>query len=70
MSAQYPKLEERHRAALISEADDEAAALGEDPDADSDGEAAEVRRLRESVRLSDYLSPAAGGVGLSGATAS
>ena len=67
LSADYPKLEERHRAALISEAADEAAARGDDEDSRGDGEAAEVRRLRESVRLTDYLNPAAGGVGLSGA---
>ena len=69
LSAEYGQTEERHRAALIAEADDEAAALGEDEDSPGDGEAAEVRRLRESVRLTDYLSPAAGGVGLSGAAA-
>ena len=69
LSAEYPKLEERHRAATISEGDEEAAARGDDADSPGDGEAAEVRRLRGSVRLTDYLNPAAGGVGLSGAAA-
>ena len=69
LSAEYPQTEERHRAALISEGDEETAARGDDADSPGDGEAAEVRRLRESVKLTDYLNPAAGGVGLTGAAA-
>ena len=69
LTAEFPTVEERWRAASVAEGAEEAAARGDDPDADGDGEAAEVRRLRESVRLTDYLSPAAGGVGLTGAAA-
>ena len=69
LTDEFPKVEERWRAATVAEGDEEAAARGDDPDAEGDGEAAEVRKLRESVRLTDYLSPAAGGVGLAGAAA-
>ena len=68
LSGAYPQIEERWRAAQIAEGAEEDAARGEDPD-QGDGEAAEVRRLRETVRLSDYLSPAAAGIGLSGGAA-
>lgn len=64
---EYPKLEARYRAAVISEGDDEARRQGEDLDAPGDGEAAEVRKLKETVKLTDYLGPAAAGTGIVGA---
>ena len=66
VSAEYPKLEERWRAASVAEGAEGDAARGDDPDADGDGRLAEVRRLRETVRLSDYLTSAAAGMGLVG----
>ena len=69
LTAEFPATEERWRAATVAEGDDEAAARGDDSDSPGDGEAAEVRKLRETVRLSDYLSPAAAGIGLSGGAA-
>ncbi|MDD9986053.1 MAG: phage major capsid protein [Spirochaetaceae bacterium] len=69
LTAEFPKVEERWRAATVAEVDDEAAALGDDPNDPGDGEAAELRRLRGTVRITDYLGPAAGGAGLSGAAA-
>ena len=69
LTTEFPQVEERWRAATVAEGDEEAAARGDDPDAAGDGEAAEVRKLRESVKITDYLNPAAGGVGLSGAAA-
>ena len=69
LTDEFPRVEERWRAATVAEGDEEVAAAGDDADSPGDGEAAEVRRLRGSVRLTDYLNPAAGGVGLSGAAA-
>ena len=65
LTAEFPAVEERWRAATVAEGDEEAAARGED----GDGEAAEVRRLRASVRLTDYLTPAAAGAGILGSAA-
>ena len=67
LTDEYPKLEARYRAAVISEGDEEARRLGEDLDATGDGEAAEVRRLKETVKLTDYLLPATAGTGIVGA---
>ena len=67
LTAEYPQLEERHRAALTAQGDEEAKAQGEHVDAD--GEATELRRIMDRVSLSDYLTRAAGGVGLVGAPA-
>ena len=67
LTAEFPATEERWRAATVAEGDDEAAARGDDSDSPGDGEAAEVRKLRGSVKLTDYLGPAAAGVGLVGA---
>ena len=69
LSAEYPAIEERWRAATVAEGAEEEAARGADAESPGDGEAAEVRRLREAVRLTDYLTPAAAGVGLAGAAA-
>ena len=65
----YPKTEERWRAASVAEGAEEVAAAGDDPDNPGDGEGAEVRRLRETVKLTDYLGPAAAGTGIVGAAA-
>ena len=65
LTAEFPAVEERWRAATVAEGDEEAAARGED----GDGEAVEVRRLRASVRLTDYLTPAAAGAGILGSAA-
>ena len=69
LTAEFPAVEERWRGATVAERTEEAAARGADPDSPGAGEAAEVRRLREAVRLSDYLTPAAAGAGLLGAAA-
>ena len=56
LSTEYPKLEERHRAALISESVEEAEALdGED----GDGEDRERSELRSRSRLAKYVSASA-----------
>ena len=65
LSAEYPKTEERHRAAIISEGDDEAAALDED----GDGEDRERSELRSRSRLSRYVSAALDGLPVDGAEA-
>ena len=67
LSAEYPKLEERHRAALISEGDEETAARGDD--ADGDGENRERRELRGRSRLAKYVSAALDGLPVQGAEA-
>ena len=70
LTAEFPAVEERWRGATVAERTEEAAARGADPDSPGAGDwAAEVRRLREAVRLSDYLTPAAAGAGLLGAAA-
>ena len=67
LSAEYPRLEERHRAALIAEATDEAAAEDEaDP---GDGEDRERAELRSRSRLSAYVGAALDGLPLTGAEA-
>ena len=65
LSAEYPKTEERHRAALISESTEEAAALDED----GDGEDRERRELRSRSRLAKYVSAALDGLPVQGAEA-
>ena len=67
LSAEYPQLEERHRAALISEGDEETAARGDD--ADGDGENRERRELRGRSRLAKYVSAALDGLPVQGAEA-
>ena len=67
LSGEYPALEARHRAALISESDAEAAA-GEDTDP-GDGEDGERRELRSRSRLSRYVGSALDGVPVDGAEA-
>ena len=66
LSASYPKLEERHRAAIISESTEEAAALdGED----GDGERRERAELRSRARLARYVGAALDGLPVHGAEA-
>ena len=65
LSAEYPKTEERHRAAIISESTEEAAALDED----GDGEDRERSELRSRSRLAKYVSAALDGLPVDGAEA-
>ena len=69
LETEYTDLERRHRAAILSEAKDEDAALGVFEDGTTDPATREIRSLIRAVTLSDYLNPAAAGVGLSGAAA-
>ena len=66
---EYADLERRHRAAILSQADEERAAVGLFPDGSTDQDGAEVRQLLGRVTLSDYLGPAAAGAGIRGAAA-
>ena len=65
LSAEYPKLEERHRAALISDSTEEAAALDED----GDGEDRERAELRSRCKVGRYVSAALDGLPVQGAEA-
>ena len=58
-------LETEYRASMIAEGADEARFQG--AFGGGDGESAEVRALMGRVSIADYLRPAAGGVGISGA---
>ena len=71
LSGGYPALEARHRAAVISESAEEAAAGDTDSgDTDpGDGEDGERRELRSRSRLSRYMTAALDGVPVSGAEA-
>ena len=62
------ELRTQHTAALIAEGNEEAEKRGEFTDS-IDGESAETRALLRKVSVADYLAPAAGGAGLSGAAA-
>ncbi len=68
LEGEFGDLERRHRAAILSEAHEERAAVGMFPDGD-DQDGAEVRQLLGRVTLSDYLGPAAAGAGIRGAAA-
>ena len=63
LQTEYRDLEVRHRAAITSEAEDEARMQGEFRE---DGESAEIRQLMSAVSLGDYLTPASAGVGIEG----
>ena len=63
LQGEYKNLEVRHRAAITSEAEDEARMAGQFRD---DAEGAEIRQLMSAVSISDYLSRAAAGVGIEG----
>ena len=65
LSGAYPKLEERHRAAIISESTEEAAALDED----GDGEDRERRELRSRCKVGRYVTAALDGLPVQGAEA-
>ena len=69
LERRYIDAERQHRAAVIAEADHEAAAVGLFPDGSTDQDGAEVRALIGRVGLPDYLAPAAVGIGLSGPAA-
>lgn len=69
LSAEYPTIEERHRAAIIAESEAaEERAGGAEGDRET-GEGAELRRLQRTARLGRYLAAAAGGVAVDGAEA-
>ena len=69
LETEYGDLERRHRAAIISEGDEQNAALGQYPDGTLDTDGAEVRQLLGRVTMADYLAPAAAGAGIRGAAA-
>ena len=62
-----PGIETELRAAITLEGAEEAEARG--MFGNGDGEPAETRRLLEAVTLGDYLTPAAGGIGIEGRAA-
>ena len=64
LQAEYGNLEVRHRAAITSEAEDEARMQG--AFREGDGESAEIRQLMGAVSLADYLTPASAGSGIEG----
>lgn len=62
LTAEYGQLEVRHRAAIVAEGADQAAAeVGQHADGTADGDKAEVRQLLREVNLTDFLTAAAGG---------
>ena len=65
--AELEQTESRYQSALKIEGAEQAQARGEFED--GDGQSAEVRALLGKVRLSDYLGPAAAGIGAAGAAA-
>ena len=69
LTAEYPTVEERHRAAIVGEsAEAEAREAGaEGADGRETGEGAELRKLQGKARLGRYLLAAAGGVPVDGA---
>ena len=69
LTAEYPVVEERSRAALTAEAADaDARAAGaEGADGRETGEGVELRKLQGRAKLGNYLSAAAGGAPLTGA---
>ena len=69
LEGEYDTLERRHRAAILSEGDEQNAAIGLFPDGTLDQDGAEVRQLLGRVNLGDYLGPAAAGSGIRGAAA-
>ena len=58
LQTEYRDLEVRHRAAITSEAEEEARMRGEFRE---DGESAEIRQLMSAVNIGDYLTPASSG---------
>lgn len=68
LTKRMQQIEVELRAAILSEAHEERAAVGMFPDGD-DQDGAEVRQLLDRVTLADYLGPAAAGAGIRGAAA-
>ena len=66
LGTEYRNKETQHRAAIVAEGEELRAAEGEF--GNGDGEPAEVRALMGRVSIADYLSRAAAGTGLAGAT--
>ena len=64
LQTEYKTLEVRHRAAITSEAEEEARMQGAFNE--GDGESAEIRQLMGAVSLADYLTPASAGSGIEG----
>lgn len=64
LQGEFSDLEVRHRAAITSEAQDEARMQGAFNE--GDGESAEIRQLMSAVSISDYLTPASAGRGVEG----
>ena len=67
LQSEYNDLETRHRAAVISEGDEENRMAGQF--GGGDGESAERRALLGRVHVSDYLTRAAAGTGIDGGAA-
>ena len=67
LGTEFRNAETQHRAAVIAEGAEQAAAEG--LHGNGDGEPAEVRALMDRVTIADYLSPAASGVGIVGVPA-
>ena len=67
LTKRMQQIEVELRAAIVAEGEDEAETRG--LFGNGDGEAAETRRLLESVTLADYLNPAAAGGGIEGRAA-
>ena len=65
LGTEYRNAETQHRSAIVAEGEEQRAAEG--LHGDGDGEPAEVRALIGRVNLTDYLRPAAAGIGLAGA---
>ena len=64
LQTEYSDLEVRHRAAITSEAEEEARMRGAFNE--GDGESAEIRQLMSAVSIADYLTPASAGRGVEG----
>ena len=69
LKTEFSDLETRHQAAIIAEGDEQRKLEGDHPDLTPNGESKEIRELIEKVSISDYLSPAAAGAGVTGAAA-
>ena len=69
LETRYADQERQYRAAVMAEAEAEAAAVGLFADGSEDADGRELRELIGKVRIGDYLAPAAAGVGISGAAA-
>ena len=65
LGGEYQAAETQHRAAVVAEADETREAEG--AFGNGDGTPAEVRGLLDRVSIADYLNPASGGMGLTGA---